>query len=168
MSEATPNRASEGSSEAELPEALTEIIEDFAAMPAPERLQLLLEFSNGLPQLPERYREHPELLEPVPECQSPIFLITEVEEDRTVRLHFQAPPEAPTTRGFAGILHEGLDGQSVETIRRVPSDLPLRLSLTEQVSPLRLNGMSGMLARIQRQVAEKAAALSSSEGEHHD
>ena len=146
--------ASEG-----LPRALQEIVQDFAEMPAPERLQLLLEFSSGLPELPERYREHPELLEPVPECQSPIFLVTELEQDGTVRLHFQAPPEAPTTRGFAGILHEGLDGQSAETIRAIPADLPLRLSLTEQVSPLRLNGMSGMLARIQRQVAEKAAAL---------
>ena len=146
--------ASEG-----LPRALREIVQDFAEMPAPERLQLLLEFSSGLPELPERYREHPELLEPVPECQSPIFLVTELEQDGTVRLHFQAPPEAPTTRGFAGILHEGLDGQSAETIRAIPADLPLRLSLTEQVSPLRLNGMSGMLARIQRQVAEKAAAL---------
>jgi cysteine desulfuration protein SufE len=140
----------------DLPESLREIAEDFASMPKPERLQLLLEFSNGLPALPERLQEHPELLEPVPECQSPIFLLTEVDDDGTVHLHFSAPPEAPTTRGFAGILHEGLDGAPAETVLAVPADLALRFSLSEAVSPLRLNGMSGMLARIQRQVRERA------------
>lgn len=76
-----------------------------------------------------------------------------------MRLHFSAPPEAPTTRGFAGILHEGLDGSSAETILSVPADLPLRLSMSEIVSPLRLRGMSGMLSRIQRQVSERIGKI---------
>lgn len=151
-----------------IPESLQEIIDDFAALAEPDKLQLLLEFSNELPGLPERYADHPELLEPVPECQSPIFLVTEVGEDEQagteapagegaeVRLFFSAPPEAPTTRGFAGILHEGLNGLSAREILDVPSDLALKLSLNDSVSPLRLRGMSGMLARIQRQVKEKA------------
>ncbi|MBD8021175.1 SufE family protein [Brevibacterium gallinarum] len=151
-----------------LPESLQEIIDDFAALAEPDKLQLLLEFSNELPGLPERYADHPELLEPVPECQSPIFLVTEVGDgeqagtavlagqDAEVRLFFSAPPEAPTTRGFAGILHEGLNGLSAREILDVPSDLALKLSLNDSVSPLRLRGMSGMLARIQRQVKEKA------------
>lgn len=150
----------------ELPSALAGIVEDFATMPAAERLPLLLEFSQGLPDLPPRLAEHRELLEPVPECQSPIFLAVEVAgagepgaqgsekpgPDSVVRLHFSAPPEAPTTRGFAGILHEGLDGLTAAEVLAVPDDLPLRLSLTDQVSPLRLRGMSGMLARIKGQV----------------
>ncbi|MCP3426107.1 SufE family protein [Rothia sp. AR01] len=144
----------------DLPASLQEIADDFAELPAPERLQLLLEFSNGLPALPARLADHPELLEPVPECQSPIFLLTEVDDDGTVHLFFSAPPEAPTTRGFAGILQEGLDGAPAATVLAVPSDFALRLSLAEAVSPLRLNGMSGMLTRIQRQVAQKAAATS--------
>lgn len=138
---------------------LAEIAEDFAALPVPERLQLLLDFSRGLPALPERYADHPELLEPVPECQSPIFLLTEVDGsgcDAVVRLYFSAPPEAPTTRGFAGILHEGLDGHTVAEVLETPVDLSQRLSLGEAVSPLRLRGMSGMLGRIKRQAAHKA------------
>lgn len=142
----------------ELTGQLAEIAEDFAALPVSERLQLLLEFSRGLPELPERFTDHPELLEPVPECQSPIFLLVEVEDAATVRLYFSAPAEAPTTRGFAGILHEGLDGKSVAEVLAVPDDLPMRFSLGEAVSPLRLRGMSGMLARIKRQVKEKSAA----------
>ena len=142
-----------------LPPGLAEIAEEFAEMSPPDRLQLLLEFSDGLPALPPELADHPELLEPVPECQSPIFLATQVEgtgPSATVSLYFSAPPEAPTTRGFAGILHEGLDGRTAAEIVGVPADFPLRLSLTDAVSPLRLRGMSGMLSRIQRQVHQRA------------
>ncbi|MYM19773.1 cysteine desulfuration protein SufE [Brevibacterium sp. 5221] len=150
-----------------LPGGLQEIADDFAALSGPDRLQLLLEFSEELPALPARLAEDPGLLEPVPECQSPIFLTVEVDgagdgqpapPDAAVRLFFSAPPEAPTTRGFAGILAEGLDGSSAETVLAVPADLPLRLSLEDQVSPLRLRGMGGMLGRIQRQVREQTGA----------
>lgn len=144
----------------DLPVALAEIATEFHELAIPDRLQLLLEFSKELPALPERYTEHPELLEPVPECQSPIFLITEVDgggPGAAVRLYFSAPPEAPTTRGFAGILSEGLDGLSAQEVLDVPMDLPHRLALGEAVSPLRLNGMGAMLTRIKRQVREKAA-----------
>ena len=143
-----------------LPAGLAEIAEDFAQMPPEDRLQLLLEFSDELPELPERLRDDPDLLEPVPECQSPIFLLVEVDggdEDAVVHLHFSAPPEAPTTRGFAGILHEGLDGLSAAEVLAVPTDISDQLGLGEAVSMLRLRGMAGMLFRIKRQVQEKVA-----------
>ena len=149
-----------------LPAVLAEIADDFAAMSARDRLTLLLDFSDGLPDLPERYVGHSELLERVDECQSPLFLAVEVvdgqagaePEDATVRLFFQAPPEAPTTRGFAGILHEGLDGLTVAEVLAVPDDAPYRFGLGEAVSPLRLRGMVAMLSRIKRQVRLKSAA----------
>ncbi|WP_270408327.1 SufE family protein [Brachybacterium paraconglomeratum] len=142
-----------------LPEGFAEIADDFHALGGKDRLQLLLEFSQGLPALPERYSEHPELLEPVPECQSPIFLATEVEgqgREATAHLFFSAPPEAPTTRGFAAILAEALDGRTVGEVLDTPDTVTGELGLAEVVSPLRLNGMSGMLARIKRQLSEKA------------
>ena len=40
---------------AALPTALAEIAEDFASVAVRDRLELLLEFSDGLPDLPERY-----------------------------------------------------------------------------------------------------------------
>lgn len=142
-----------------LPEAFAEIADDFHALGPKDRLQLLLEFSRSLPELPERYAEHPELLEPVPECQSPIFLLTEVEgtgREATAHLFFSAPPEAPTTRGFAAILAEALDGRTVGEVVDTPDAVTTQLGLAEVVSPLRLNGMAGMLARIKRQLSEKA------------
>ena len=89
-------------------------------MSGKDRLQLLLEFSQELPALPDRYAERHDLLEPVPECQTPLFLAVEVEPDATVHLFFDAPPEAPTTRGFASILHAGLDGLNAEEVLATP------------------------------------------------
>ncbi|GAA1898755.1 SufE family protein [Lapillicoccus jejuensis] len=151
---------------APLPPALAEIAEDFSSVSQSDRLQLLLEFSDGLPPLPERLAGEPDKLERVDECQSPVYLVVELDDevdgaagDRTVHLHVQAPAEAPTTRGFAGILHEGLDGLSAAEVLAVPDDAPYRFGLAEAVSPLRLRGMVGMLGRIKRQVRLKAGLL---------
>ena len=134
---------------------LQEIVDDFNAMTGKDRLQLLLEFSQELPALPDRYADHHDLLEPVPECQSPLFLAVEVEPDATVRLFFDAPPEAPTTRGFAGILQTGLDGLGADEVLATPSEFTSQLGLTDLVSPLRLRGMAAMLARIKRQIRDQ-------------
>lgn len=133
------------------------LVEDFLAIPLRDRLTLLLEFSDNLPQLPARYADHPDLLERVEECQSPVYLFVEVDEAKEVHLFFTAPAEAPTTRGFASVLHEALDGASAEAVLAVSADFPDQLGLSEAVSPLRMNGMRAMLARIKRQVREKLA-----------
>jgi cysteine desulfuration protein SufE len=133
---------------------LRDIAEEFNALQGEERLQLLLEFSAELPPLPDRYSKHKDLLEPVPECQTPLFLAAEVDADDSVRLFFDAPPEAPTTRGFAGILHAGLDGMAADDVLATPGEFSTELGLQDLVSPLRLRGMAAMLARIKRQVRE--------------
>ncbi|PRB72181.1 SufE family protein [Arthrobacter sp. MYb213] len=137
--------------------ALAEIVEEFSEVPEADRLELLLDYSRELPELPPHLAEHPELLEQVVECQSPLFLIVEVGADQVVRLFFSAPPEAPTTRGFASVLAAGLDGSSAEEILAVPEDMPARLGLSRALSPLRMRGMSAMLGRIKRQVTEQLA-----------
>jgi cysteine desulfuration protein SufE len=146
-----------------LPSALAEIVDDFQALTEPDRLQLLLDFSRGLPALPERLLDHPELLEQVVECQSPLFLTIEQEKNPdgvAYRLFFKAPPEAPTTRGFAGVLHEGLDGLTAAEILAVPDDMPELLGLTRAITPLRMRGMTAMLGRIKRKVAAADRLLS--------
>jgi len=141
-----------------LPETLDEIRTDFTELEVKDRLQLLLEFSNDLPDLPAHYAEHPDLLERVEECQSPVFIFVDIDAAKTVHLYATAPKEAPTTRGFASILVQGLAGLSVDEVLAVPDDYPSDLGLTEAVSPLRIRGMTAMLGRIKRQIREKAAA----------
>ncbi len=130
--------------------ALAEVVSDFADVTGQDKLQLLLEFANELPPLPADLEEA--AMEPVPECQSPLFLHVDAGDRDHVRLFFSAPAEAPTTRGFAAILATGLDDHSAEEILAVPDDFYSELGLAKLISPLRLRGMSAMLARIKRRL----------------
>lgn len=141
----------------QLPDALAEIQAEFLTLAESDRLQLLLEFSQELPPVPEELADHPELTERVLECQSPVFIAVDVSPGAVVTMHATAPPEAPTTRGFASILVQGISGLSVEEVLGIPDDYPQSIGLTRAVSPLRIAGMTGMLLRAKRQVREKSA-----------
>lgn len=133
-----------------MPEPLAEVVGEFAEVSGQDKLALLLEFAQDLPALPADLVEA--AMEPVPECQSPLFLHVDATDPQRVRLYFSAPAEAPTTRGFAAILAAGLDGQSAEAILAVPDDFYADLGLAKLISPLRLRGMSAMLTRIKRRL----------------
>ena len=133
-----------------MPAPLAEVVGEFAEVSGQDKLALLLEFSGELPDLPADLEEA--AMEPVPECQSPLFLHVDAADPQRVRLYFSAPAEAPTTRGFAAILAAGLDGQPAETILAAPDDFYADLGLAKLISPLRLRGMSAMLTRIKRRL----------------
>ena len=133
-----------------MPAPLAEVVSDFREVTGQDKLRLLLEFADELPPLPADLEEA--AMEPVPECQSPLFLHVDSADSEHVRLYFSAPAEAPTTRGFASILAAGLDGQSAENILAVPDDFYAELGLAALISPLRLRGMAAMLARIKRRL----------------
>lgn len=134
-----------------------QIAQEFNSVGVRERLEFLLEYSENLPELPERYRNSPELLEKVEECQSPVFLFVEVMNGK-VSLYITAPKEAPTTRGFAGILRTVIDGAVIEDALTLDEGFVNSLGLGQAVSPLRLRGMKAMLYRIQRQIRTKSAS----------
>ena len=135
-----------------MPTPLAEVVSEFAEVSGQDKLTLLLEFANDLPELPADLEEA--AMEPVPECQSPLFLHVDAADRDRVRLFFSAPAEAPTTRGFASILAAGLDGQPAADILAVPDDFYSALGLAALISPLRLRGMSAMLTRIKRRLKD--------------
>lgn len=138
----------------DMPAKLAEIVEEFASAPRDVILDMLLEYADTLPPLPAELVEHAGM-EPVPECQTSFFVRAEVAPDGIVTTWFDCPPEAPTTRSFAGILAEGLAGASAEEILSVPADLYQRMGLAQAISPLRVRGGTAILARLQRQVREQ-------------
>ncbi len=140
-----------------VPQRLQEIVDQFAAAPRELRVQALLEYASRVPPLPSRFAEHRELLEQVHECQTPFFLAAEIDEGGGVQLWFDCPPEAPTVRGFAGILHAGLTGESAESVLAVPPDFYRTMGLSDVVSVMRLRGMGAILARLQRQLADSGS-----------
>lgn len=140
-----------------LPASLARIRDEFLELDEPDRLQLLLEFSQELPAVPAQYEGHPEMCERVAECQSPVYIVVDLDADGRVAMHATAPPEAPTTRGFASILVQGISGLSPDEVLAIPDDFPQSIGLTRAVSPLRIAGMTGMLMRAKRQVSVKRA-----------
>ncbi|MEV6691276.1 SufE family protein [Micromonospora sp. NPDC051196] len=140
----------------EMPSKLAEIVDEFAAAPRDVVLEMLLEYSDAVPPLPAGQEGH-EGMEQVPECQTPFFLRAELTPEGTVRTLFDCPPEAPTTRAFAGILAEGLAGASPEQVLAVPDDLYQRMGLAQAISPLRVRGGTAILGRLKRQVREQIA-----------
>ncbi len=139
-----------------LPTRLQQIVDLFSSAPKELRLAVLLDYVDKVPALPVELRSEG-ALEQVHECQTPFFVAIAVRES-VVELFFDAPPEAPTTRSYAGILYEGLNGANVENVLSVPDDFYLAMGLGEVITPLRLRGMWAILATVKRQIREKVAA----------
>ena len=133
------------------PEALQGIIQEFREVTPRERLELLIEFSDELPDLPERLHTHRDSMEQVHECQSPVFLHTEL-DDNEVHFYLDIPKEAPTIRGYAGVLVEGLNGTQADEILAVPEDIYLLLGLQDAITPQRLRGLHALVVYMKRQV----------------
>lgn len=136
-----------------LPSRLSAIVEDFRAAPPELRIEFLIEYAEKLPPLPEELQGH-DAMERVVECQTPFFLAAHINDDETAQLHFDAPAESPTTRAFAGILHEGLSGLRATEILDVPDDFYNEMGLAESISALRLRGMAAIMARMKRQLRD--------------
>jgi cysteine desulfuration protein SufE len=146
-----------GMSEAQWPEGLQEIIDMFRDAAPDERLDMLLEYALSMPELPEELQSARDTMEQVHECQTPVFLLSQL-KDGKVYYFLDVPREAPTVRGFAGILYDGLNGAAPEAIVATPNDLYQQLGLHKVLSPLRLRGLTALLSRMKRQAQEFASA----------
>lgn len=128
-----------------------EVVDNFTLLPESERLNMLLEYSEALPEPPTEHAGFD--FERVEECQSPVYLAVEI-ENQEVSLYFDAPREAPTTRGFASVLHSALDGSKIEDVLNFDENFPDKLGIAHLISPLRMRGIRGMIARIKRLTRE--------------
>ena len=106
---------------------------DFQIVTPRERLEYLLEFADSLPELPPELIADRDSMEQVHECQSPVFLHTDVDDDQ-VTFHFDVPEESPTVGGYAAILQEGFDGATVDAVMQAPDDIYMLLGLQDAMS----------------------------------
>jgi cysteine desulfuration protein SufE len=136
---------------------LDQIVGDFADLEPRERLELLLEFAEGLPPLPSRYQAEKDRGEHrVHECQTPVFLWVEV-NDGVVQVYGDVAPEAPTVKGFVGILADAFSGASPEEVLSVQPDLLQRLGLVQALGMMRMRGLQAIQYTILDQVRKAAA-----------
>lgn len=143
-----------------MPPKLDEIVTELKDADRQERIELLIDFARNLPPLPERLAEYKDVAHRVAECQSPVFLFVELDDDR-VDLHADVPIEAPTVRGFVAILVEGLQGATVEDVLRVPDGLIEEIGLPEILGMLRVRGLHGVLRRLKAEATRAAIARAS-------
>lgn len=136
------------------PPPLQAIIDEFREAAPNERIDYMVDFSENLPELPGRLLAQREAMEQVHECQTPVFLHTEVEAGR-VQFFFDVPRESPTVRGYAGILAEGLNGATVAQVMATPAEVYRLLGLHEVVSHLRLRGLHALMGYMKRQVGRE-------------
>ena len=146
-------------SPADIPARLAEIVDDFQFAEGREKLEMLLQFAENLPPLPERYAGRLAEMEAVPECMTPVAIAAELVDGGLV-YHFAVPEESPTVRGYAAILADGLRGASPQQVIQLPSDFYMHMGLQNVLTIQRLNGMAGMVAHIKRLALEKINCVS--------
>jgi cysteine desulfuration protein SufE len=136
-----------------VPSRLAEIIEDFTWAEGREKVEMLVEYSEQMPPLPERLRSDPDCMDKIEECMTPVFVAAEL-EDGQMHFYFNVPPESPTVRGFASILGQGLDGATPEQVLATPNDFFTQMGLDRVLTPQRMNGLSAILAHMKRLASE--------------
>ncbi len=137
-----------------LAQRVEEIAAEFAELDPRERLELLLEFAEKLPPLPAKYQAQRDAgLNRVHECQTPVFLWTEV-EDGQVHIYADAAPEAPTVKGFVSVLVELFSGASAEEVLATEPDLVNRFGLVEALGMVRMRGLHAIAHHIRQKIAK--------------
>lgn len=131
---------------------LDEIIEEFQEADFQETLAMLLDYSEGLPKLPEEFEEARDTgYNRVAECETPVFIFVRL-EDGKVRIFADVPEESPTVRGFVALLVDAFDGSTPDEIENAPGNLLNRLGLAQKLGTRRMFGLSAVYARIKSEV----------------
>ena len=142
-------------------ERLEQVSAEFAELEPRERLELLLEYAESLPPLPPEYQaERDAGMNRVHECQTPVFLWVDVVLGR-VRIVADVAPEAPTVRGFVGVLVETFNGALAEEVLAVDPNLVQKFGLLEALGMMRMRGLSAIASVIRRRLQQVVETSSS-------
>lgn len=137
-----------------LPPRLQEIVDEFGELEGEEKLQLLFEYSEKMPPLPE-WLNRDTNMDQVHECMTPVFVHAEQENGGMV-FYFDVPEESPTVRGYAAILGEGLAGVPAAGVLAVPGDFFVGMGLHKVLTQQRLRGITAILAYLKRLAREQS------------
>ncbi len=132
-----------------IPHNLGEIIENFQFCEGREKLELLVQYAETLPDLPDWLKGRRGEMDSVPECMTPVHVLSEL-KDGKLYFHFDVPAESPLVRGFAAFMKEGLDGLPPEEILQVPGDFFNQMGLEKVLTNQRLHGLSSILAHMKQ------------------
>ncbi len=137
--------------------SIEEIVKEFSEAGHRETMDLLLDYSFDLPDVPQRLLERRDRdMNRVHECETPVFIWVEV-NDGVVRIFADVHGEFPTVRGLVSILVSAFDGATAEEIESAPRDLLTRLGLAQKLGIRRVRGLSAVYAKIKSEVIKQSA-----------
>jgi len=143
---------------ASVQERIEGIVAEFSELEPRERLELLLEFAEKLAPLPPEYQaERDAGMNRVHECQTPVFLWTEI-VDGKVRILADVAPEAPTVKGFVSILADLFTDAAPTEVLAAPPDIVQRFGLTEALGMVRMRGLQAIAHHIRSRVSNACEA----------
>ncbi len=120
----------------------------FQSVDGTDRLELLLDYSDELPDLPPDYATLRDAgLNMVHECQSPVFLMVDKQGERA-HLVADVPRESPTARGFTSVLVQSFDGATADEIASAPADALYALGLDKMLGMQRTRGLRAVYNRM--------------------
>ncbi|MCY3985613.1 MAG: SufE family protein [Candidatus Dadabacteria bacterium] len=136
---------------------IQEIVREFEGADQQEMINLLIDYSEDLPEIPQRLAGHVDRdLHRVHECETPVFIWVEVADGR-VSIFADVPEPFPTVKGLVSILISAFDGLTPREIESSPADFISRLGLAQRLGIRRVRGLSAVYARIKSEVRKHGA-----------
>lgn len=123
---------------------IDEIIESFSLLDDwEERYAILIDLGKKLPDFPEHLRTDENL---VRGCVSQVWMVPKIENGV---FSFQGDSDAHIVKGLVGLLHIIYCGQPVSLLKSINiEEIFEKLSLTQNLSPNRRNGLFSMIEKI--------------------
>ncbi|HXV17392.1 MAG TPA: SufE family protein [Gemmatimonadaceae bacterium] len=141
-----------------IPPSIDRVLRLFRSMGREEKMQALVQYSKKLEPLPDRFKDLDRGQFTVPECQTRVDIIPEVNDGR---LHFYADVNArqsPTIAAILAIIFSAVNDQPPSTTLAIPSDF-VRTLMESIGLGAREVGLNAMINRLKRYAAEAAAGL---------
>lgn len=137
-----------------IPPKLQQIIEDFQWCDDREKAQMLVEYSENLPDLPDWINPDHAEMEQIHECMTPVFVQAE-QKDGKIFYYFDVPKSSPTVRGFAALMQEGVSGATPDEVLQIPGNFFQPMGLEKVLSAQRMHGISAILGHLKRLAASE-------------
>jgi cysteine desulfuration protein SufE len=144
---------------ASIPPSIERVLKLFRSMGREEKMQALVQYSKKLEPFPERLKDIDRGAFTVPECQTRVDIIPEVQKGK---MHFYADlnvRQSPTIAAVLAIIFGAVNGQPPSTTLGIPVDFvgTLMESMGLAAREAGLNAMIGRLKRYARDAQNQAA-----------
>ena len=131
------------------PAPLKELLEDFAFVDRPERMELLIEFADEFDEVPGDVaaRPFPEANH-VTRCESQAYVFPRENADGTLKYYFAVEnPQGLSAKAWAVIMDRTLSGQPLEQVAAIDAEVIFKI-FGKELSMGKGQGLMGMLDHV--------------------